>query len=190
MKHKIIVIALSIITVISYVARVVYININSFAPEVTAYSLGNEVPIENDFFDSSSEKMNGYSVIVLDTEMVSIDKFQSEYSDFKNELHAENIYLVKVLFKNIDNALGENAGINIGQYMIQNGSYINFVDRETYELINGFDTLAFCLRTNSEKEFILPFDINSQYIDAETLRSGNTTLIVSLYPHKKIIKLN
>lgn len=190
MKHKRMIIALSIITLLSYVTRVIYINNNSFAPEIKTYKIGDEVLIENDFFDRSTEKMDGYSVTVLGTEMISVDKFQLKYSDYENGLNADSIYLVRVLFKNIDNTLGVNSGINLGQYMIQHGSYINYVDREAYGLINKFDSLSFCLRTNSEKEFILPFDINSRYIDEGTLQSWNTTLVVSLYPHKKVIILN
>ena len=187
MKIKIFVTIISIILVISYITRLIYINNKTFAPKIITYSIGEEVPIEDDFFDSSFEKMNGYSLTVTDTKIVSIDEFKSEYSEFKNQMNAEYICLVKVTFRNNDNAFGEGAGINLEQYMIQEKSYINLPDKEAFRLINGFDSLMFSLRLNSEKELIIPFDINTDYIDIKKIKSGNTSLVVSLYPHKKVI---
>jgi len=190
MKKKISFIIVLIILTIIYVIRLLYINNNTLAPELTTYNIGEEVSIENDFFDNSSEKMNGYSLVVKDTNIISIDDFKSRYSTFKNEMHADYICLVKVIFKNNDNEFGESAGINLEQYILQEKSYINFPDREAFQLINSIDSLMFSLRVDSEKELIIPFDINNNYIDVKKLKSGVPSLVVSLYPHKKIIKLN
>lgn len=189
MKKKISFIIIFVILIIVYTIRLLYINNNTLAPELITYNIGEEVSIENDFFDNSSEKMNGYSLVVKDTNVVSIDDFKSEYSTFKNEMHADYIYLVKVVFKNNDNEFGESAGINLGQYILQKKSYINFPDKEAFQLINSIDSLMFSLRVNSEKELIIPFDIDTNYIDVKKLKSGVPSLVVSLYPHKKIIKL-
>ncbi len=190
MKNKISVISISLLLVIVYISRVIYVNSNTIAPEIVKYKIGDEVPIEDDFFDQSSEKMNGYSIKVTDTDILTIDEFESKYGEYENEFHAEYIYIVTAIFKNSNNSLGESAGIDLGQYILQQNSYINFIDREAYELINEFDSIKFALRENSEMEFVIPFDINSMYIDIEELKSGDPTLVVSLYPHKKVIKLN
>ena len=190
MKSKLIVISISMLIFALYLIRVVYINTNTLAPKVTTYKVGDEVPIENDYFNSSDEKMDGYTITVLDSKIVSIDEFQAEHAEFVNELHADNIYLVKVLVKNIDNKLEGRAGIDFGHYMIQNGSFMNIVSRDAYPFVNNFDTLAFSLRYGSEMEFILPFNINSRYIDIDKLETEFTDLVVSLYPHQKIIYIN
>ena len=190
MKNKIFIISLLLFLAIIYTIRVIYLNSNTLAPEEVKYKIGDEVAIENDFFDSSTEKMNGYSVTITDTNVLSIDEFKSEYGEFKNEGHAEYIYLVKATFKNENNKFGEKAGINLGQYILQENSYINFIDREAYGLTNEIDSLMFSLRENSEMEFVIPFTINPMYINIEKLKSGEPTLVVSLYPHKKIIELN
>lgn len=190
MKKKISFIIIFVILIIVYTIRLLYINNNTFVPELITYNIGEEVSIENDFFDNSSEKMNGYSLVVKDTNVISIDDFKSEYSTFENEMHADYIYLVKVVFKNNDNEFGESAGINLGQYILQKNSYINFPDKEAFQLINSIDSLMFSLRVNSEKELIIPFDMDTNYIDVKKLKSGVPSLVVSLYPHKKIIKLN
>jgi hypothetical protein len=190
MKRRIIFLVISVVIVTAYISRVVYINTHSLAPEIVTYKTGDTVPIEDDFFDSSSEKMNGYSITVLETNLRTMDDFQSEYVDYSNEMHGEYIYLIKVIFRNDKNELGENAGINLAQYMLQETSYINLIDREAYGLINDFDSLTFSLRPDSEMEFVIPFRIDSTYIDADKLKSGNPELVVLLYPHKKMIELN
>lgn len=189
MKKKISFIILLIILITIYTIRLLYVNNNTLAPKLITYNIGEEVSIENDFFDNSSEKMNGYSLIVTDTNIISIDDFKSEYSMFKNDMHADYICLVKVIFKNNDNEFGESAGINLEQYILQEKSYINFPDREAFQLINNINALMFSLRVNSEKELIIPFDINNNYMDVRKLKSNVGSLVVSLYPHKKIIKL-
>lgn len=190
MKNKILVISISLLLVIVYISRVIYVNSNTLAPEIVKYKIGDEVPIGDDFFDQSSEKMKGYSIKVTDTDILTIDEFESKYGEYKNEYNSEYIYLITAVFKNNNNFLGESAGIDLGQYILQENSYINYIDREAYQLTNENDSIKFSLRENSQMEFIIPFDINSMYIDIEELKSGMPTLVVSLYPHKKIIELS
>lgn len=190
MKNRFFVISISLLLVIVYISRVIYVNSNTLVPKVVKCKTGDEVQIGDDFFDNSSEKMNGYSITVTDTNVLSIDQFESKYGEYKNESHAEYIYLVTAIFKNDNNSFGENAGINLKQYILQENSYINYIDREAYKLTNKNDSFMFSLRENSEMEFIIPFDINSMYINIEELTSGDPTLVVSLYPHKKVIELN
>lgn len=190
MKNRFTFLVISIIIIIAYIVRVVHINSDNISPDIITYKLGDEVPIEDDYFNSSDEKMNGYTIKVLDTEIISMEKFQTEHSSFISDLQAENIFLVKVLVRNVDNTLESNAGINFGHYLIQEGSYINMLNRDAYPFVNKFNSLSFSLRCDSEMEFILPFNIDSQYIDVEKLKSGESTLVVSLYPHKKIIELS
>lgn len=59
---------------------------------------------------------------------------------------------------------------DLEQYILQETSYINYIDQEAYELINDFDSIQFSLRMNSEMEFILPFQIDSFFIDKNQLK--------------------
>ena len=79
-------------------------------------------------------------------------------------MNAEYIYLVKARFRNMD--------------------------KQAYKLINGFNSIKFSLRYNSEIDIIIPFHVDAEYINVEKLCVGKPMLIVSLYPHKKIIELN
>ena len=189
MKKFIIIFTAVAISVI-YIIRVFYINNNSYAPKIKKYNSSETVPIENDFFDSSNEKMNGYSVKLLNTELLTINEFESQYGSINNELQADYIYLVKVLFINDDNGYGKNAGIDLTQYILRETSYINFINREVYSMVNDFKSLSFSLRMNSEKEFIIPFGINCNHIDIDRIKNGSPELVISLYTNKKSVKLN
>lgn len=188
MKSKTIGIFL-ILIIIMYTVRVIYVNKHCIEPELIKYRIGEEVSIEDDYFDNSSEKMNGYTVTVLGTEVIPMDEFKKKYNNYVNETFSEYMYLVNVRFKNINNQYGNNAGIDLGQYILQETSYINYIDQEAYELINDFDSIQFSLRMNSEMEFILPFQIDSFFIDKNQLKKGNPQLVISLYPHKKVVEL-
>ncbi len=190
MKSKFIIHISILMLIIIYTIRVIYVSNHSLAPEIITYNIGDEVAIENDYFDNSSEKMNGYSVTVLDAKIMPIEEFENLYNNYNNNMNAEYMYLLKVRFKNTDNSYGNNAGIDLGQYILQESSYINFIDREAYDLINDFDSIKFSLRLNSEMELIIPYHIDPFYINIKKLRKGNPQLVVSLYPHKKVIRLN
>ncbi len=187
-KSKVILFTILIISMSAYIVRVAFVNINfnTLSSEEITYKLDDEVPIENNYFNSSVENADGYTIKVLSTEFVSMDEFQAEHKDFVSDLFAENVLLVKVLVRNVDNT---NGGINFGYYLIQEGSYISFLNRDAYPFVNKHDTLMFSIKPNTEMEFVLPFNIDSNYIDIEKLKSGTPTLVVSLYPHKKVIEL-
>ncbi len=189
MKNKLIAIILLLVIIIIYIVRVVYINTHNLAPKNVSYKIGDVVDLNNDYFDNSLEKMDGYSISVLNTDIISINDFMQKYNGYNNEMNADYMYLLNVEFRNIDNDYGTNAGIDLGQYILQESSYINFIDREAFSLINGFDNIKFALRRNSKKELIIPFHIDTFYIDIKKLKNGNPKLVISLYPNKKTIEL-
>ena len=190
MKTKVIELVSTIVILIGYIGRVSYVYNHSVKAKSVYYSIGEEVEIGDDYFDTSQERMKGYSVTMLDYEVVSIEEFKERYPDYHNERKAEYMCMIKARFRNIDNNYGNAAGIDLGQYILQNRAYINFIDRDAYPLINGFDSLKFALRVNTEKEMILPYHIDSLYISASKLKNGDSQLVVSLYPNKKIISFS
>jgi hypothetical protein len=181
MKRRVIIISMTIIVITVYIFRVRYVYNNSIKSKDMIFSIGDEVQIEDDYFDSSAEKMMGYSVQVLDYDIIPINEFKVQYPDYNNDLRADYILLIKAKFKNFDNAYGNSAGIDLGQYILQNRSFVNYIDRNACSILNGFDTLKFSLRVDSEKELTIPFRIDSFYINADDLNNGYSQLVVSLY---------
>jgi hypothetical protein len=189
MRKRIILINVFALAIVIYLARINYLYNNSYAPKKLSYKMQENVQIESDYFNNSSEKMNGYSITVLNTELVSVEEFKRKYSNYTNRMNAEYVYLITACFKNENNQDGDAAGIDLAHYILQEKSYINFLDREAYALVNGFDTIKFSLRVNTEYEIIIPFHIDLDYINVKRLRTGSPKLILSLYPHKKMIDL-
>ncbi len=190
-SKKISALIISILFVV-YTIRVITINKNFSSPENEYYYIGDSVPIENNFFDTSDEKMDGYSLTVLDTTLMSMDEFNEKYVNIE-DVHnkpCNYVYLVRILFKNTSNDMGNEAGIDLMQYILQESAYTTLVETSYFKYLNDFDALKFALRENSEKEIVVPFRIITQNVDINQIKNGCPTLVVSLYPHKKIIKLN
>ncbi len=190
-SKKISIMIISILFVV-YAIRVVTINKNFSSPKNEYYCIGDNVPIENNFFDTSDEKMNGYSLTVLDTTLMSMDEFNEKYVNIK-DVHNKPynyVYLIRILFKNTSNNMENEAGIDLMQYVLQESAYTNLVETSYFKYLNDFDSLKFALRENSEKEVVVPFRIITQNVDINQIKDGCPTLVVSLYPHKKIIELS
>ena len=188
-KKSIYFIIISIILILLYTLRIITININFPKSKNVYYSIGETVPIENNFFDSNNEKMNGYSLNVIDTSLLSMNEFNDIYK-IKNINNTKNyVYLIKIEFENTNNNNGTNSGIDLNQYILQETSYITYVSPDYFKYINNFNSLRFALKENSKKEFIIPFEIITQNVDIKQIINGSPNLIISLYPEKKIINV-
>ncbi len=192
MKHKkVTIITVALVLIMLYAWRFHYINSQVLYPVEIIYGKNEEAEIGNNFFNSNSEKMNGYSVTVKDKEIMDIKDFLSKYNVEKTEAFENNDYicLVTVDFRNISNKAGENAGINVGEYMITNKGYMNYCDRTAYEYVNDYKSLLFSLREGTSKEFIIPFTISEDAITKEEFIKGDPQLVISLYPVQQSIML-
>lgn len=190
-KSSIFVLVLLIIASILYACRVYDVNRPISLPIEYAFPMNSDVPIEDDYFDCIVENMEGYSVEINDAYLLSIDEFQTKFggTDEYTRNTFEYILMVDTTFRNTSNSDGLNGGIDLAQYILQETSYISYIYREGFELVNDFDSLAFALRLDSEKDFIIPFLINTDTISIEQLETGSPKLVISLYPHKKTIEL-
>lgn len=192
MKHKkVTIITVALVLIMLYAWRFHYINSQVLYPVEIIYGKNEEAEIGNNFFNSNSEKMNGYSVTVKDKELMDIKDFLSKYNVEKTEAFENNDYicLVTVDFRNISNKAGENAGINVGEYMITNKGYMNYCDHTAYEYVNDYKSLLFSLREGTSKEFIIPFTISEDAITKEEFIKGDPQLVISLYPVQQSIML-
>ncbi len=188
---RIIIISLTMILMTIYGIRLYSVNSKKDYPITLSFDRDEEVYIENDFFNSCSEDMDGYSVKIKDTELFTVDEFKDKYGVTDEELFSlyDHIFIVKATFGNHGNKSGEQGGIDLGEYIIQNSSFMNIVERDAYSILNGGNPLRFSLKNNSYYDIMIPFGINERFIDIDSLCKGKTKLIISLYPHKKEITL-
>lgn len=190
MKHKSIIFFVTII-VIFYVIRVSNLNDNIYFPNENIYNIGEEVELNEDFFNTSTEISDGYTLKVIDSEIYSIDDFIVKYNVKNNNIKRfDYVYIVKANFKNISNDKIGKAGINLSHYILQETSYITLMENDILSIVNNFDQNSFSLYLNSEKEIMIPFAISKKDIDIERLIDGKLRLVVSLYPNKKVIRLD
>lgn len=95
--------------------------------------------------------------------------------------------MIRAKFKNNNTIVSEKTGININHLILQETSFISYPDKDTFMFLND---LGFSLSPKKEREFLIPFGINEDYINIDELINGDTKLVVTLYPNKKKINLN
>ncbi len=90
MKIKLFFSIIAILLASLYIYRVKIISNKELYPKEVYYSSGTEVSFENDFFDNIQNNMNGYTVTVLDDELLTKDEFVSKYKLQDNMLFPQN----------------------------------------------------------------------------------------------------
>ncbi len=194
MKYKISAFIISLILILGGILRFSHINkeMQIYNSTKKIYNIGDEVPFEKDFFFNAGEIADGYSITVLDTSYFTINEFKEKYNINDDSLleFSEYVYIIRVKFKNNNTNSSEKTGINISHLILQETSFISYPDMDTFMFLNDFDYFGFSLSSNKEREFIIPFGINEDYININELINGDTKLVVTLYPNKKMINLN
>lgn len=169
-------------------------NVNSSAgyPVLQEYAIGEEVPMEKDFFDTLDDTADGYSITVTDKELLTREQFCEKYNADINDIddNSDYLYLISVNVKNIDNDKGSKNGINFRHFIFQNRGYINYLDDTAYPYVNDFKEFSFCLKYNTDKDFVIPIGISADHLSMSDIENGDSKLVVTLYPHKKSISLN
>lgn len=171
--------------------RIYILNSKEYYPIILEYNKNQEVKLEKDFFDSANENMNGYSISVINSDIITLNDFISKYNiqDEESLKPFNYVCLVKVNVKNNNNTAGEEAGINFQNFIIQSGAYITHPNPKAFSYVNDIDYMKFSLRYDSDKDFILPFLIYNRHVNINTFKKMSPQLVVSLFPHKKVIKI-
>lgn len=194
MKYKLFAFTIALVIILGGTCRFFHINkkMQVYASAEKFYNIGDEVPLEKDFFFNIGESAEGYSITVLDTYYLSVDEFKKQYNITDNSFleFSEYVYMIKANFKNNNSTTSENTGISINRLVLQESSFISYPDTKAFMLINEFDYAGFSLSPTQEREFIIPFGINEDYININRLNTNETRLVVSLYPNKKMINLH
>ncbi len=195
MMKKIAAIVIAVCLAAGWGIRVYHVNRNLKKSVVKVYDKGQVVPIGKDFFDKSTEDMDGYTVKVLDSELVSSKDFLTRYKERSGLLgkDVDYLYVIKIAVKNEYNMRGEETGIDLFQYMLQGTDYVLRINDIAYKLTmpNMDGNLAFSLRRGKEPmEFILPFEVMTRsYTTVDHLKADTPKLVVSQYPNKKMLKI-
>ena len=170
-------------------ARVYWFNQEYPDVERKTYALQEEAELGKDIIDY--DEMDGYFATVESSQIYEYADFLTEYglNDFTERYPPERIYLLKVRLRNTDNT---ETGVSFLDWYIQSNAVHEDINLDLYYEINQIDTYSVALRENSEKEFLLPYNLREDFFypsEWENLEDYEMWLTVTWYPTKKMLLL-
>lgn len=193
MKKIWIIIAGVLILFAAWGIRFYLVNKDVDAPVIQVYEKGEEVPIGEDFFDYESEGMDGYTITVLDAELLSVADFLQKYDAVDQaenlRLFTDYIYTVHILAANRHNPYTGEKGVALQQYVLQGTNYILSLEDTCYRIANpDMPGTSFSLREGTDMEITLTFDVMSRTTNIQHILDDSPKLLITQYPHKKMIE--
>ncbi len=193
MKKICIVITGILIISASWGIRFYLVNKDVDAPVIQVYEKGEEVPIGKDFFDYASEGMDGYTITVLDAELLPAADFLQKYDAADQAenlgLFTDYIYTVHILAANRHNPYTGEKGVALQQYVLQGTDYVLSLEDTCYRIANpDMPGTSFSLREGTDMEITLTFDVMSGTTGIRHIMDDPPGLLITQYPHKKVIE--
>jgi hypothetical protein len=193
---KIIILSLSLVILAAWGIRVYYINANAEKPQVEVYKKGTVVDIGENYIENDSELVNGYTVQVLDSEIVNADEYLEEIGMNKDKISFVDdtlgFYIVKLKIENVNNDFVNEGGINFIFWDLQGDRYLLTLDIEMFKVLNPTtnESTGFSLSKGKSMEFTVPYDIlKSHKISFSELRKSPPKLLISSYPIRKKLEI-
>ena len=188
-KKKIVLLAVFLLIAAAWGARVYWFNQEYPDVERKTYALQEEAELGKDIIDY--DEMDGYFVTVESSQIYEYADFLTEYglNDFTERYPPERIYLLKVRLRNTDNT---ETGVSFRDWYIQSNAVNEDINLDLYYEINQIDFYTVALRENSEKEFLLPYNLREDFFypsEWENLEDYEMWLTVTWYPTKKMLLL-
>lgn len=188
-KKRIILLAVFLLIAAAWGMRVYWINQKYPDVERKTYDLQEEVELGKDIIDYDT--MEGYFVTIESADIYEYEDLLSQYDleDFTERDAPERIYLLEVRLRNTNNT---ETGIDLLSWKIQSNSVVQSLDFELYYELNQLDTYSVALREDSEKEFLLPYNLRKDFFypsEWENLEDYEMWLTVTWYPTKKMLLL-
>lgn len=191
---KIFAILLAAVLVITCGIRFYFVNMDIDTSVIQVFPKGEEVEVGEDFFYYSDECMDGYTFTVLDAEFMPTEDFFSRYhEEEKAEIFddfVDYLYTVKVSVANKDNPYGEEKGIALPYCNLKGTDYILNFEDVCFEIANpDMPGTSFALRQNSSLEMLLVYAVMSSQTSIEHISEDAPKLMISDYPHQKLLEL-
>ena len=187
-KKKIVLLAVFLLIAAAWGAQAYRFNREYPDVERKTYALQEEAELGNII---DYDEMDGYFVTVESSQIYEYADFLAEYglNDFMESYPPERIYLLKVRLRNTNNT---ETGVNFRDWYIQSNALHEDLNLDLYYEINQIDFYAVSLRENSEKEFLLPYNLREDFFypsEWENLEDYEMWLTVTWYPTKKMLLL-
>lgn len=196
MKKKITIVVLCILVFCVWAFNIYRVNSTVEKVPKKIYSMEQWVEYGDNFYDKATENRTGYSVKVVDAEVVAFDEFlkQNNISVYKDEelFKPEYIYDVTVIIKNKKNTDSGISMIDTTLNSINNIMQVDFDVFDTlYPQLNG--SISFSVKPGTEMEFHFPFVVaNADFekiCDYDYLTNNTFYLNLSQYPIENSIEV-
>lgn len=170
--------------------RIYHVNQNADRAIISEHKKNVAVPVGENFFEKSDERMNGYTVKVVDAWIQSANEFLQENHEPESLLeNIETLYMVKVIFENESNLFGTDQGINLQQYILRGPNYMLTINDIAFKVVNTWESMGFSLSLHKPFELILPFAVYEGYVDFNTVERNPPKLQICAYPEMKLISV-
>jgi hypothetical protein len=192
---KIIILSLSLVILAAWGIRVYYINSNAEKPQIEVYKKGTVVDIGENYIENDSELVNGYTVQVVNSELVNADEYLKEIGMTKDELEFRGVsafYIVTLKFENVNNDFVGEGGINFRLWDLLGDRYHLTVDQGVFNVLNPAQNgdLSFSLSKGKPMEFTVPYYVlASNKISFSELKKSPPKLLISSYPIRKKLEI-
>ena len=196
MKKKISIVVLCILIFCVWAFNIYRVNSTVERVPVKVHSMEQWVEYGDNFYDKATENRTGYSVKVVDAEVVAFDEFlkQNNISVYKDKelFKPEYIYDVTVIIKNKNNTDSGISMIDTTLNSINNIMQVDFdVFDALYPQLNG--SISFSVKPGTEMEFHFPFVVaNADFekiCDYDYLTDNTFYLNLSQYPIENSIEV-
>ena len=196
MKKKITIVVLCILIFCVWAFNIYRVNSTVERVPVKVHPMEQWVEYGDNFYDKARENRNGYSVKVVDAEVVGFDEFlkHNNISVYKDEelFKPEYIYDVTVIVKNKNNTDSGISMIDTTLNSINNIMQVDFdIFDALYPQLNG--SISFSVKPGTEMEFHFPFVVaNADFekiCDYDYLSNNTFYLNLSQYPIENSIEV-
>lgn len=192
---KIIILSASVCLVILVVLRVYYLNRDVKQSVIRHYKIGEVVPLEKDFNQTSQDINEGYTVQVREGELLDLKTFYQKYNLAAGQL-AEDVftkyyYVIRVNFANTTDETRTDVGMDLTQFYLYGLTYFMVIDMQVFSLLNDIPSPAFSLKQNSEKEILIPYAVRPDgHTDRKGMLKDSPNLQITAYPQRKLLAVN
>lgn len=174
--------------------RIYMVNTGIPLPVTEIYKPGDIVSFDDNFMDSSEDGSKGYTLQVLDSEIIPVKEMNRRYDltyPLPEDGHIRYVYLVKTSCGNLDNMEGTAAGISLMNITLLGTNYLTLLDDMLFEDLNpDLPGYSFSLRPGTSKEVFIPYLITDNgHIMYEWVVKDPPKLELTEYPVRKLITL-
>lgn len=194
-KKRIIILFVSVCLVCLFAVRVYFVNRGVPTTVTKEYAKGKTVSFGKDYTTSSEQIIDGYTIQILDSELLSVSDFRKKYHLTEGDLKGQYAftkayYVVKAKFTNVDNQAGEKMGISLLNLMLMGKNYMVVFSAIPYQKLNPSMPIGggFSLRPGTDKIVYLTYPMISGNVpDISELRKHPPKLQITQYPTRKLL---